>query len=164
MASVDVLHAGADDVHQSAYLSQLLRDLHISSCEPHRPRTPVSHALTSSPAPQLAGGAAHAKPPQALFAPRSAAPSAQVESVLCNELQAAWPCAQPVAQAAPQHAPTLSDALPVARPRSPDSRYVTTNWSSQDEVEEELSFMMADSVAIHDEGPYAPRHDLSYIS
>jgi len=182
MASAQVIPRRAEDVHSDTRISNLFQSMYIAQPESQRWR-----GVATAPAPAPGQQSPHALP-QHVFAQATrqvsqqgpsvppSNPTATVEAELCSGFEAAWPSSSAGLQ---EHTPqscqpgahALSSTSPppvqpgVARPRSPDSRYLTTDWAAHDEVEEELSFMLADQAAITNDGfSMGGHHELSYIS
>lgn len=171
MASVEVLRAQASGAeHSTAHLNQLLHNMRISPGDAARARAarPMGPPQPAAPPPQPALAAAAPPAALALAAPVHAAhataqPPAPPAALAPGSFDTAARAAvreRAAAFGSPPPPPTAA-APGARRARSPDSRYVTTNWAAHDEVDEELSFMMADHAAISNGGACP---SLSYIA
>jgi hypothetical protein len=165
MASVEVLRG--DDA--STHMSQLFHNMRLGSVEPRTRGGTAQHPLDPLAQVQFGKGptlVAHTLVGACVQTPvDEMLPARPVDEMRPAHPEPLWAVEHPLQpRPQPQRAPHAAAPQAVLRPPSPDSRYLTTDWSAQDAVDQELSFLMCEQAGIRDDGPRLPAHDLSYIS
>mmetsp|Transcript_5935 Transcript_5935/g.20211 ORF Transcript_5935/g.20211 Transcript_5935/m.20211 type:complete len:172 (+) Transcript_5935:504-1019(+) len=156
MASADVLRRTAGADHTAAHMSQLFRDMHISYADDARSRP---HRQEQAHVPAPFAGAALAPAAPAAGASHAAALQARPTALALDAIGKSLPelpdlprTGAPAAALPPHGHPGSAAAAAAAPPRpcSPDTRYVVTDWASQDDVDGDLSVLLARGAALTD--------------